>query len=115
MNFLFDHDVPDELDFLLEHLGHRVERLREVLPRSVSDAEVMEYAIDHGLIVITCNRDDFLRLARDRPHRGIVIVIPVEDHGLPNELRFCASSNERDRKVSAVTSISRDTAVIAGR
>ena len=67
MNFLLDHDV--------EHLGHRIDRLRDVLPRTVSDAEALEYAFDHGLIVITCNRDDFLRLARDRPHPGIVIVI----------------------------------------
>ena len=75
MNFLLDHDVPDELSYLLEHLGHRVDRLRDVLPRTVSDAEALEYAFDHGLIVITCNRDDFLRLVRDRPHGGIVIVI----------------------------------------
>ena len=75
MNFLLDHDVPDELSYLLEHLGHRVDRLRDVLPRTASDAEALEYAVDHDLIVITCNRADFLRLARDRPHRGIVVVI----------------------------------------
>jgi predicted nuclease of predicted toxin-antitoxin system len=49
--------------------------LRDVRPRTASDAEALEYAVDHDLIVITCNRDDFLRLARDQPHRGIVVVI----------------------------------------
>ena len=75
MNFLLDHDVPDELSYLLEHLGHHVDRLRNVLPRTSSDAATLEHAVDHGLILITCNRDDFLRLARDQPHCGIVIVI----------------------------------------
>jgi hypothetical protein len=36
---------------------------------------VLDYAFQHNLIVITCNRDDFLRLAREHPHHGIVIVI----------------------------------------
>jgi predicted nuclease of predicted toxin-antitoxin system len=75
VNFLLDHDVPDDLSYLLEHLGHRVVRLREALPRTASDAEVLAHAADHGLVVITCNRDDFLRLVGDRPHGGIVIVI----------------------------------------
>ena len=75
MNFLLDHDVPDELSYLLEHLGHHVDRLRDVLSRTSSDAATLEYAVEHGLIVITCNRADFLQLARDRPHCGIVIVV----------------------------------------
>lgn len=75
MNFLLDHDVPDELRHLLEHLGHRVDRLRDVLPPTTSDAAVLDYGFRHGLVVITCNRDDFLRLGREQPHDGIVIVI----------------------------------------
>jgi predicted nuclease of predicted toxin-antitoxin system len=46
-----------------------------VLPRETSDAAVLDYAFDRDLIVVTCNRDDFLQLARARPHHGIVIVI----------------------------------------
>lgn len=75
MNFLLDNDVPDELSYLLEHLGHRISRVREVLPREASDDAVLEYAFEHDLIVITCNRDDFLQLAREQPHHGIVVVI----------------------------------------
>jgi predicted nuclease of predicted toxin-antitoxin system len=52
-----------------------VSRAREVLPREASDAAVLDYAFDRDLIVITCNRHDFLQLARARPHHGIVIVI----------------------------------------
>lgn len=64
MNFLLDNDVPEELSYLLEHLGHQVSRVREVLPRAASDAAVLDYAFHHEMIVITCNRDDFLQLAR---------------------------------------------------
>jgi len=75
VNFLLDNDVPEELSYLLEHLGHQVSRVREALPRAAPDAAVLDYAFHHELIVITCNRDDFLQLARQRPHHGIVIVI----------------------------------------
>jgi predicted nuclease of predicted toxin-antitoxin system len=75
VNFLLDNDVPDELSYLLEHLGHRINRVREVLPREAPDDAVLDYAFEHELIVITCNRDDFLQLAREQPHHGIVVVI----------------------------------------
>jgi predicted nuclease of predicted toxin-antitoxin system len=70
VNFLLDNDVPEELSYLLEHLGHQVSRAREALPREASDAAVLDYAFHRRLIAITCNRDDFLQLARERPHRG---------------------------------------------
>ena len=75
MTFLFDDDVPDDLSHLLNHSGHRVTFLREVLPREASDAEVVAYAAQHGLILVTCNRDDFVRLGSERAHHGIVIVV----------------------------------------
>jgi hypothetical protein len=33
VRFLFDHDVPDELMFVLQEAGHDVSLLREVLPK----------------------------------------------------------------------------------
>jgi predicted nuclease of predicted toxin-antitoxin system len=75
VTFLFDDDVPDDLSHLLIHLGHRVTFLREVLPRDTPDAAVLDYAVRHGLIVVTCNRDDFVALGGQRVHHGIVIVI----------------------------------------
>lgn len=44
MRFLLDHDVPDDLSYLLRHLGHEVTFLRQVLPRTASDAEILEHA-----------------------------------------------------------------------
>ena len=60
---------------LTTHVGHHVTCLREVLPRDAPDAAVMDHAVQHGLILVTCNRDDFVTLASERPHHGIVIVI----------------------------------------
>jgi predicted nuclease of predicted toxin-antitoxin system len=75
VTFLFDDDVPDDLSHLLNHVGHRVTFLRDVLPRDTQDAALLEYAVQHGLVLVTCNRDDFVKLGSERPHQGIVIVI----------------------------------------
>ena len=75
MTFLFDDDVPDDLSHLLNHLGHRVTFLREVLPRDTIDSAVLDYGVRHGFILVMCNRDDFVTLGAERSHHGIVIVI----------------------------------------
>ena len=75
MTFLFDHDVPDDLSYSLEALGHKVTRLRDVLHRQVIDEAVLAHAYEQNCVLITCNRDDFLRLAQTQPHRGIIILI----------------------------------------
>ena len=74
MTFLFDNDVPDDLSCLLNHIGHRVTCLCDVLPRDTPDAAVLDYAVQHGLIVVTCNRDDFVAPGAERSHHGIVAV-----------------------------------------
>ena len=78
MKFLLDHDVPDGLSYLIEHLGPDVTLLRKCLPVDSTDEAVLQFAHDHGFLLLSCNRDDFLQLATTRPHHGIVIVIRVE-------------------------------------
>ena len=63
MKFLLDHDVPVDVSYSLKHLGHQVLRLPEVLNPAASDEEVLILARQRRLILITCNRDDFLKLA----------------------------------------------------
>jgi predicted nuclease of predicted toxin-antitoxin system len=72
---LLDHDVPDDLSYLLKQLGHDVTLLREALPGDSSDESVLQFAHDRGCLLLTCNRDDFLDLVATVPHHGIVIVI----------------------------------------
>jgi predicted nuclease of predicted toxin-antitoxin system len=77
VKFLLDHDVPDDLSYLLEQLGHDVMLLRKALPRDSSDGAVLRFAHDAGCVLLTCNRDDFLHLAANEPHRGVVICHPA--------------------------------------
>jgi len=67
--------VPDDPSYLLDQIGHDVALLRKALPGNSSDEAVLQFAYDHGCLLLTCNRDDFLCLAATRPHHGIVIVI----------------------------------------
>lgn len=76
MNFLLDHDVPAEIAHLLQYWGHEVTVLRSVLPTTASDEEVFGYACSRGLMLISCNRDHFLTLARQtRDYPGLIILI----------------------------------------
>ncbi len=79
MKFLLDHDVPDDLSYLLKRLGHDVTLLREALPGDSSDEAVLRFAYQRGHL-LTCNRDDFLQLATPPPHHGIVVVIRRRTH-----------------------------------
>ncbi len=75
MRFLLDHDVPDDVAFSLEALGHEVNKLRELLPATTPDEEVLRLAGTRGCILITCNRDDFLAVAGRVPHGGLIVLI----------------------------------------
>ena len=75
MKFLLDHDVPDDLSYLLEELAHEVTLLRNVLREDASDESVLQFAHDNDCVLLTCNRDDFLQLAKHKPHHGIIVVI----------------------------------------
>lgn len=44
MKFLLDHDVPEDLSYLLRELGHEVLRLRDVLPLETPDPLVLQFA-----------------------------------------------------------------------
>jgi predicted nuclease of predicted toxin-antitoxin system len=54
---------PVEVAQVPRHKGNEVTELREVLPVRASDVEVFNYTREQGLMLITCNRDDFLSLA----------------------------------------------------
>jgi predicted nuclease of predicted toxin-antitoxin system len=75
VKFFLDHDVPAEVGRVLRQVGHEVIELRQVLPPHTCDFEALEYAREHGLFLITCNRDDFLALAGDHPNPGIIILV----------------------------------------
>ena len=57
MKFLFDHDVPDDLSYLLRQLGHEVTLLRQCLPEDASDPTVFKFAYDNKLLLVTAFRN----------------------------------------------------------
>ena len=44
MKSLLDHDVPEDLTYLLQELGHEVLRLRDVLRQEAADLVVRQFA-----------------------------------------------------------------------
>lgn len=75
MIFLLDHDAPDDLAFSLEALGHQAFCLRDILPKETEDESILAHAYKQGWILITCNRDDYLTLAKIKSHNGIIILL----------------------------------------
>ena len=82
MKFLFDHDVPDDMAFALTALGYDVLCLREVLPVTTSDEEILRFAVKQELVLVSCNRDDFLNAAQNMDHAGLIILSRRRSHAL---------------------------------
>jgi predicted nuclease of predicted toxin-antitoxin system len=69
-----DEDVAVEVFRCLQQQGHEAQRVFEVLGPRTPDERVWAHAIRTQAIVVTCNRDDFLRLAGTVPETGLMIV-----------------------------------------
>jgi predicted nuclease of predicted toxin-antitoxin system len=70
LKFFLDHDVPDEVDRLLKYWKHETLRLRNVLPIKTTDEQAFAFAQNENRIMVTCNRNHFLRLAREAASEG---------------------------------------------
>jgi predicted nuclease of predicted toxin-antitoxin system len=75
MRFFLDHDVPAEVARVLRAEGHEVVELRDAMHITSSDEQVFEEARARNMLVLTCNRDDFLPLAAKQSHPGLIILI----------------------------------------
>jgi hypothetical protein len=61
--------------------GHDVVELRDALAPNTPDAEIWAHDCAHGLIVITCNRMDYLALAeRTAVHPGLILLFRRRTH-----------------------------------
>lgn len=74
MKFLIDEDVAIEVVRFLRRSGHQVEEVFDVLGSATPDPAIWQHAVQTGAIVITCNRDDFLKLAGEDPATGLIVL-----------------------------------------
>jgi predicted nuclease of predicted toxin-antitoxin system len=58
----------------LTELGHNVFKLRHLIDPETKDEDVLSYAAQNGYVLVTCNRDDFLKAAQEISHAGLIIL-----------------------------------------
>ncbi len=76
MRFFLDHDVPLDVAIVLRARGHDALQLREALPSTAPDEDVVAYARDNRRIMVSCNRAHFIALAlKAQIHPGLIILI----------------------------------------
>lgn len=102
MKFLLDHDVPDDLSYLLEQLGHDVTLLRTALPGDSSDKAVLQCAHERGCVLLTCSISQ-----RRVPITASLLLFAVEREQAKG-LRCFVCWNMPERPVSETMSTSRN-------
>ena len=75
MKFLLDHDVAAAVKDALERHGHEAIQLTELLARDAPDDVVFATAQSNQCVMITCYRNDFLKLTVKDPHLGLIVLI----------------------------------------
>jgi predicted nuclease of predicted toxin-antitoxin system len=75
VRFFLDHDVPAAVKDALARHGHEVTQVTDVLPADSADELIFTTAQQDRGVMITCNRNDFLALAKKVPHHGLIILI----------------------------------------
>lgn len=81
MKFLLDEDLPPKAAEIARALGLDATSVHEVsrAGRAIPDPEQLRYAADEGRILVTRNRDDFIRhtvefYRKGEPTAGVLIV-----------------------------------------
>lgn len=69
-----DEDVAMEVVRCLRQAGHEVSLVTEVLGVRTDDVDIWHHAVRTETIVVTCNRQDFLKLAGTAPETGVIIL-----------------------------------------
>ena len=67
--------MPRHLADVLRRHGHKVELVPEVMSPEADDEEVFACAAEKRAIMLTCNRNDFLALAAENSHSGLIVLI----------------------------------------
>jgi predicted nuclease of predicted toxin-antitoxin system len=79
MRYFLDEDLSDKVAQIARNLGLDVCSVHDVGREGLDDAEQFDYATEHGMVMVTRNRDDFLilneaHLQAETPNCGLVVV-----------------------------------------
>ena len=76
--FLLDVHIPESVAEILERSGHEVHRGALIFPPKTADETIAQYAKDHNLVVITCDRG-FGQITRYPPqsYPGFIVLRPA--------------------------------------
>lgn len=86
-----DEDVSVLIAELLRSHGFAAVAAKEVGRRGMTDAEQLDYATEHSMVLLTHNRRDFEALAQEyfrggRQHTGIIIAVRRSPYVIINRL-----------------------------
>lgn len=70
--FLADEHVPRAYVRALRSSGFTVEQVGDDHPGGIDDESLLEIGLEQGLVLVTNDRD-FVGLAQERPHAGVVV------------------------------------------
>ena len=111
MMFFLDHCVPNRVAIMLAADGHRVMRLRDLLPTDSPDHVVLQKAAELDAVLISLN-GNFADITAYRPasHRGIVALqvrnrpqaVEIITERFLDYLRVHADRREMDGKLLLV-------------
>src|SRR6266403_6213712 len=103
MKFLLDHDVAAAVKDALERHEHDVIRLTDILAHDSPDEVVFATAQSNQCVMITCNRNDFLRLAAKGPHLGLIILIRRRSPQSNAQISFASSTRPVNKGCAAIS------------
>lgn len=76
MRFLVNANMGRIVADRLIKLGHDAEMVVDVLPAGARDSHVLQYSVDHSVILVTRDKTDFgtLVFGQGLPYYGIVVI-----------------------------------------
>ena len=102
MRFLLDEDVNRVVAHTARGLDLDVVSVHELDRRGLSDQDQLEFAVVEGRILVTRNRDDFIRLTvsfyqAGRAHSGLIIVPYTLPNNEPERIAHALKKWSEDR------------------
>lgn len=105
MRFLLDENLPPLAGETALGLGLDVESVHEIDRTGLSDPDQLRFAATEGRVMVTRNRDDFIRLTTEffrtcEPHPGLLIVSRALPSSKPERIAHALKSWSEARKGS---------------